>query len=114
MNTDRINHLADVIAAQPHTNHEAESGFWMNSFMHRCGTPACIAGWADHLSKIPVPVRERPVDGVEARARDWLGLDDTVSYRLFWGPLSLDLKTVTPTHAAAVLSHLAETGDVDW
>ena len=119
MNIDNINRLADVIEAQSHTDREAEDGFAMNCFFHTCGTPACIAGWADFLANgdewVASDTLESRSQNVEGRAMEWLGMSSSQRYELFWGGTKIaDLAKVTPTHAAAVLRHLAATGDVDW
>lgn len=115
MNTDNIRRLADVIEAEPHTDREAASGFTMMCFFHTCGTPACIAGWADTLSGADDWSGATRTDCVEERAAKWLGLAASQAYALFWGGTEIkDLKSVSPTHAASVLRHLADTGRVDW
>lgn len=112
MNINNINRLADVIEVQEHTNREAASGFAMNVFFHTCGTPACIAGWADYLSGAEWYGDAR-TDEVEERAAEWLDLESDQAYSLFWAG-NLDLRLITPKQAAAVLRHLAVTGNVDW
>lgn len=89
MNTDHIRQLADVIERQPHTDLNAPTGFNMCNWTHNCGTPACICGWANFVQD------DDDIHlGDVSTAREWLG--------------------ITPTHAAAVLRHLADTGKVDW
>lgn len=114
MNTDRIRQLADIIERQPHTPITAESGFNMDNWTHDCGTPACICGWANSV--------QNELNGTEHRigspmhARNWLGLTTEQGEDLFrpFGIDNLLWDSITPTHAAAVLRHLADTGKVDW
>jgi hypothetical protein len=115
MNTDRIRQLADVIERQPHTPITAESGFNMGNWEHDCGNPACICGWANFV--------QNELNGTEHRigspvhARNWLGLEMEQASALFKpnGDSSYETwEEITPTHAAAVLRHLADTGRVDW
>ena len=46
MNVERILQLADIIEVQPHMTDEDPEGFTMMDYIHDCGSPACIAGWA--------------------------------------------------------------------
>jgi hypothetical protein len=117
MNTDHIRHLADVIERQPHTDLNAPTGFCMTNWTHNCGTPACIAGWANFVQDDG----DLYLGDISAAAR-WLGITRSQAGELFApdenlceedGPLFL-WSDITPTHAAAVLRHLADTGCVDW
>lgn len=113
MNTDNIRRLADIIEQQPHTTVSALSGFTMLNWTHDCGTPACIAGWANYLHNSDG--REQVRMESAYRARLWLGLGEEDADELFGiGEDDPGLESVTPTHAAAVLRHLADTGEVDW
>lgn len=115
---DRIRQLADIIQAQPHTPITAESGFNMCNWTHTCGTPACIAGWANFVRTDD----DGTFLGDMSAAAMWLGITKSQAEELFApdedfeeedGPLFL-WSEITPTHAAAVLRHLADTGRVDW
>lgn len=107
MHTERIRALADLIEQQPHTTEEAENGFNMSDYTHDCGTPCCIAGWAEiNVSKDG----RAPFD----RGQEWLGLTIGQAEELFYVDSDLELEDITPSHAAAVLRHLADHGVVDW
>lgn len=84
---------------------------------HRCGTVACIAGWAyavKHGSKLP----KNAVGDVEyaaySEAVKFFGLNDSLSdtWELFHP--SRPWATITPKDAVKVLRNLAKTGKVDW
>jgi hypothetical protein len=117
MNKERIEQLA--VAIESHAIDEL--GFNMGFFRftggavdasgHDCGTVACIAGTAVTLGKL---------DGRFLAAADWLDIPyDKVGQELFFpgdasGIRVHDWTLITPSHAAAVLRRLAETGRVDW
>lgn len=111
MNIDRINALADLIEKQPHSKKSDPSGFNMEYWQHTCGTPSCIAGWAVHMSG-----KDINVGTVMGDAQRWLGLNDVIGDSLFManGLRSGKRWFIQPAYAAAVLRHLAATGDVDW
>lgn len=84
---------------------------------HRCGTTACIAGWAVAVRDGGLPplgsVNEAIIDYV-ASAVSFLGLGPDK-----YGDIPRDLMlitdpAITPSQAVSVLRHLAETGEVDW
>lgn len=88
----------------------------------KCGTIACIGGWANALRVGYEPSGEYylAIDDMERvhgwdAAREWLGLNDTQAFNLF-APYDLDCvwTLVTPKVAAGVLRHLAETGEIKW
>jgi hypothetical protein len=118
MNIERIRQLADVIAAQPHTPLAAESGFNMNNWTHTCGSPACIAGWANFIRTDD----DGTFLGDMVAAAAWLGINIRQAAELFQPDEPdkdepddiLSWSDITPAHAAAVLRHLAVTGQVDW
>lgn len=120
MNIERINALADLIEQQPQSLHDDQPGFNMNRFVHHCGTPSCIAGWAawEALQR-PANIQETWREGeryrdVEDEAREYLGIDAETAGRLFWGTDGIKLEPITKEQAARVLRHLAQTGEVDW
>lgn len=111
----RILALADLIESLPHTR--KAGGFNMNYFLHLCGSPSCIMGWASFIWGNP----EAPDYGTELDGmRCLLGHPDLSSeereaaHDLAYGTEDLDLLSITPAHAAATLRHYAETGEVDW
>lgn len=125
MNVENILKVADAIE-----RHEIEwLGFSMNSWFDenepKCGTTACIAGWAvavevgqDAIERILDKQRSSEislsridlVDGrpVDERAIEFLGLDYSQCDGLFYE------WNANATQAVAVLRHLAATGEVDW
>lgn len=76
-----------------------------------CGTAACICGWAN------VVFGEAETDDMDA-ARNLLGLDYEAGHDLFmpevWMSDDTHAWSATPADAAQVLTHLIETGEVDW
>lgn len=115
MNRERILELADLIEKQPHVGTCDAAGFNMNRFVHPCGTPCCIAGWATWES-LGRPQKIEADDDclIDEQATQWLGLQDMEAYDLFWMPGNLMLENITPSQAARTLRHLAETGEVVW
>lgn len=113
MNKKRILALADLIEQQQHTSFSAESGFSMSSYVHECGTPSCIAGWASWLSFGKAPVLADEILLFD-RARGYLGLKEDAAKSLFLPANYQDQDLYTPTQAAETLRHLAKTGEVDW
>lgn len=115
MNKTRILALADLIEKQPHVELNSDSGFNMREYHHRCGTPSCIAGWVNEMSK------ETNCGGPEHSAAKYLELDWVTADRLF-EPSHLSgyhggvfgWRDITPQQAATTLRKLAETGEVDW
>lgn len=105
MNVERIRELANVIEVQPHTRIEDETGFNMRYFEHDCGSPACIGGWANFIWG-------KGREDTSTEARGYLGISLEHAESLFFPDFDMD--RITPTHAAAVLRNLADTGKVDW
>lgn len=127
MNKDNILRLADIIEAQPHTSVDEAQGFNMEGYIHHCGTPSCIAGFAAFESlkettndeeKIIKTLRllERyNVNELWNLAIKWLGFSEEVEiYELFHPRCSYQWHNITPQEAAKVLRHFAETGEIDW
>jgi hypothetical protein len=88
--------------------------------LHDCGTAACIAGWAAFLfSREAVSARySEDLDSppVHDIAAGLIGLTEREADNLFvpMGPGFLAWSQITNAHAAAVLTHLINTGEVDW
>lgn len=116
MNVERILQLADVIEKTPHRLRYSEtmkwrrlSGFNMSNW--HCGTTGCIAGWAcDVFGNGNEPFY---TDEIQFDAAVLLGLPHHIADDLFV-PTDGALTDIKPKHAANVLRHLAETGEVDW
>lgn len=123
MNKENILFVADLIEKQPKTEIHSKSGFTMEFYVHDCGTPACIAGWAVAANRgmggnddIRSAAGEKStIRTVSEEAREYLGIDEEVGEALFLGFESrIDLRKITPMQAVDVLRNLAETGEVDW
>ena len=114
MRKGRIFRLARVIEQQENTTYASAHGFYMGTCQHPCGTPACISGWAQHMWPT---ANDKPLAEI-------LGLTDTQQANRLIVPMSSgtayfsaqpgERSHITSKHAAAVLRHLARTGDVDW
>ena len=125
MNRERILHLAETIEKQEfvpiNEGCDAASGFNMSHWFYPCGAPACIAGWAIFLFPAQIQLS---YDGDHIyRAARLLGISNSMGTRLF-EPRFMHADVgilipgspgfITARHAAAVLRHLVETGEVDW
>lgn len=90
-----------------------DMGDWPSSDeIHSCKTPACIGGWTDALFSPNAFM-------LSSESGALIGLTAEQSTQLFFpggnmgnGERAIDSKT--PTQAAAVLTHLIATGEVDW
>lgn len=122
MNVENILRVAQAIEDAAKPDAKPEIGFCMNWWDHDlddedryygrdmtghgCGTVCCIGGWTDRLFG-------ETNSEEETAAR--LGLSPEDGERLFYADeLFARMKDITPTHAVAVLRHLAATGVVDW
>jgi hypothetical protein len=84
-----------------------------------CETVACIAGHA-YNSIFGEPITaglESTIVNVFNLVKE-LGISEKQSYELFYGEIGdskvIDIKSIRPEHAIAVLENLKETGEVDW
>jgi len=119
INKERIFAVAAKIEGLPFVSgfsHEAEAddvvGFCMADYNYDCGTPQCIAGWADYLYP-----NCSGHESVHDRATEVLGLNAVQALNLFVvfnAPGLRRLEDLSPTQAAATLRRLAETGEVKW
>ena len=124
MNKERLAMVRDAIAANPDEYDQV-------SWLHRCGTPACIAGWAAHLSleegenlKLDTNDEGRAyvmrgsmiVGYVNDRARKWLDLGWTQANTMFMSwPFGEEAdRSPNPDEAVAMLGHAIKTGEVLW
>lgn len=122
MNVERIRQLADHLRA-PATAAHFDIDNWLcvphgdeadrpiGEVIHTCGTVACIAGHAVALFR---PTERFGEAFIWDAASKLLGLTTEESTHLFLphsGPTSFD---ITAEQAAAVLDHLADTGEIDW
>lgn len=122
MNIERLTLLADTLE-----HHRLDIGFNMHTYFlapspslypsgiypdltgRGCLTVACIAGWAAVLSGV-----QTPDESADIYAMDYLDLDMTTASDLFHPPAYIHWGKVTPQHAAQVIRHLINTGNVDW
>lgn len=88
-------------------------GVAIGSAIGRCGTVACIAGHATILAQPSMVVDDSYTGGAGRIARDWLGLSASEADDLF-EPSKVSYGLVTADIAADVLTHLAETGEIEW
>ena len=117
MYKDRIRILADTIEKLENYDYKtvytgAKPTFTMSKYYYKCGSPACMSGWARSLFA--------PGSGKDDK--DLLGLSDSMSRDLFlplndyvnWRAMKGSAGYISARHAAAVLRNLADTGKVDW
>ena len=132
MNTERLKAVRAAIAANAD---QYDQGLWL----HECGTPACIAGWAAFLSLKPgerlisqniagcqagiiLDENGRQVSIVAARATNWLGLKKLQGTEMFdaspicyededgeWG-----FREANVDEALSMLNRAIEADIVDW
>ena len=122
MNSERLKQVRDAIASDPD---QYDQGYYVNE----CGSPACVAGWAAHLSLEPGEALGwwglRMPDGryrnPHLRAQMWLGLSSHDAGRMFdETPLWVNREDrsiydePTVQEALAMLDHAIETGEVVW
>lgn len=110
MNTERILKLADFIAQLPPSALDMET--WLET--NGCGTRGCIAGWAvDRFHPNPDTVMHFFKEG-----QALLELNYKQAKDLFYGPPAECLCNLyfdpSTSQVAAVLRHLAATGEVQW
>ena len=108
MNNEAILKTADVLDELP----EGYDVFNMGTYMHSCGTPACIAGYAVAVNDEEAYERCRNgVSDVHQTAKRIFGLDIQTSGALFV-PGGLKPYGATAKEAAKVLRNFVATGVV--
>ena len=129
MNIERLQTVRDTIAANA-------DQYDQDIYLHPCGSPACIAGWAAHLSlregeRLTVRgpalgsyvVDENDLmEHVEWRAREWLDLTRNERIDMFYGePIDyrddngmLHSRTSTVGEALAMLDNAIKRQKVQW
>jgi hypothetical protein len=115
MNTVNILRLADVIEKLPHSKsvrwETLKSGqFNMSYYKSSCGSPSCIAGWADEMF---VAETGNDVGGrISENAAKWLDIDEEwADYNLFEPNTNCNHKAITPAQAAKALRSLVKFKD---
>lgn len=118
MNVERLEQLAQRIEKEPVGQAWSDrEGFGMCQFIHECGTPSCIGGYACDMAVeygYDQPYSAMDIPDV---ARSWLELDSQTAYNLF-NPHSVEGEwngwQATPAQAAQIIRHLIATGEVSW
>lgn len=124
MNTNNIRLIRnDILAHADHFHMRNwmsgdQPGMDRSTFLHKCGTSACIAGFCalrQFEGDVYSIVRYNRV------GREFLGLDEAAADYLFQGDGGNDYPhhtsramLATAVQAARVLNHLLRTGKVDW
>lgn len=121
MNKKRLLAVAEAITQAHVLQGDARGmGFNMNHFCtaypgmdfnsQECGSVGCIAGWA-----LSMFTQKQPSQFTFDEAGRELGLNSVTADMLFFGRgCELELFEIHPYHAAAVIRHLVETGEVEW
>lgn len=108
---ERLIYLRDFLAKKcpPEKFEMAITGDPEDAGTSQCNSPACIGGWARAFWG-------RPLMDIEWVGTSELGLDEETSWDLMYP--GFDHKcppySATALQAARVLTHLIETGEVDW
>ena len=102
---ERLEYLRDFLRRLPKARFDM--GNWPEPSYTRCGTAACIGGWADALFQPGITL-----PGL-AETSDLLGLSGLQLNALCF-PERFCHGEVTPAEAADVLTHLINTGEVNW
>ena len=120
MNIDNLNRLIETLRNPPAAS---RMGFNLSAWHSRvfegeethvsyeCGTFACIAGWSAYLADYELSMVEYDISDI---ASDWLGLDPQTARELFTPAIHVTYTSITREDAILVLSHLRDTGEVDW
>ncbi len=123
MNTENLLRVADAIE-----KHEIDwLGFNMCAYAaddlvldrsgHKCGTTACVAGWAFAVQHPGIDSRALCCGGlrIETEATSFLGLKDEERDELFGNtPKGISFGSATTEHAVRTLRYAAEHGRIDW
>ena len=118
VHTQRQMRLANLLDGMPHHTvvEPEEEGFnlavWWDGL---CTSVGCIGGWTLQLMQQDgIPFGNR---NAEQAAMHYLGLNPAQAGAIFYPndeQLPLEYSEVDADHAAAVVRHLAETGEVNW
>lgn len=119
MNKERLLQLADFLETPEVAEHfNMEYSFYIGrsdvdtednarEALHKCGTAACIGGWAIALFQPNTKVS----DVLAYMAAPLLGINDEDAHALFY---SFTNSRITPIQAAGVIRNFVATGYVDW
>ena len=123
MNTELINKTADIIEQAEHSTetgpYQAEESirggrtryFCMNYDRYKCGSPACIYGYACLLAGEKI---NKENDIIHLNRLFDLGDEGQAEEIYIAVKNHISLDEITPEWAAAMLRKLVETGNVDW
>ena len=117
MRKDRIRKLADTIEKCEAVYGDDQGGdykFWMGEIQFDCGSPACIAGWAEHIFGEDTDFDLTYLLDISSSDEMELIEPRYKNHAYFPAVRSDHPGFITPQHAAKVLRHFAETGIVDW
>jgi len=123
MNIERIKKLAEVLRSPVAQDHFDMSDyfFWdlnvemdekVSEAIHKCGTTACIAGWA--VTIFAPDTKVNCGSEIHSMAQELLDLTTAQAVTLFLPESMKAINNINPVTAAKVLDDLAETGEVMW
>ena len=119
MNKERLLQLADFLETPEVAEHfDMEYSFYIGNSrvssednareaLHKCGTAACIGGWAVALFQPNAKV----FDVRAYMAAPLLGINDEDAHALFYSFVD---SRITPAQAAGVIRNFVATGYVNW
>jgi len=133
MNVDFINYVANEVEFTIHCrhgesmdeDHKYPESFHMggyhfnNTDSGHCGTPACVAGWADYLAndnEITPGISDEAMETfMHSRLMELFGIDSQQANDIIMARNApVELPDISGDWAANMLRNLAETGKVDW
>ena len=99
----------------------ADDQFTMRRVQHPCRTPACLCGWANHVSQgraFPLhatSTRPWPLSGITTYGPRWKELPPRVRELFAYGGRTTDpVYTATPAQAAMALRSFLTQGEARW
>ena len=129
MKKKSIEYIRDYLAKIVHGQQQSPVGFNMGVWhddagytdhtKHKCGTTACLGGWAGILLRKDGRPRSKPLWDYDAgiyEAEKRLGLDHWTASDLFFmhGLTCYTPEDINVHQAVKCLDHLLKTGRVDW
>jgi hypothetical protein len=93
--------------------------FTMRRVQHPCRTPACLCGWANHVSAgRAFPLHEKPGATIFSRATygpHWKGMPRRLQDLFGYGGRAIDpVYAATPSQAAIALRNFLTQGEARW